>query len=255
MKTTLRREALRWSMPSIRTPWRAVSAMFLLNGGLFGVWASRIPAIAEQHGLGPGALGGLLLFMAAGAIIAFALAGHAVDRSGAYKVTWRVAVAYSAALFLIAFATNPLLLGVALFIFGAVHGAMDVAMNAWAGEVERRLGRPVMSSIHAMFSLGAVLGASSGFLAANAGASVPVHFLLAGTVFAVATLALAYIEWTPEKLRSGSASPIYSLPGSGLMTVGFVAFCASLGEGAMADWSAIFLVLTTGATKADAALG
>ncbi|MGI9355528.1 MAG: MFS transporter [Rhizobiaceae bacterium] len=242
-------------MTSIRTPWRAVSAMFILNGALFGIWASRVPAVAEQHRLGHGALGILLLLMAVGAIIAFTLAGRAVDRFGAHKVTWRVAVAYSISLFLLAFAPGTLLLGAALLFFGAVHGAMDVGMNTWAGEVERRLRRPVMSSFHAMFSLGAGLGASSGYLAVKAGLGIQVHFLLAGAAFALVTLSLAYIEWIPDSFRSGSAPPIFSLPNAGLLAVGFVAFCASLGEGAMADWGAIFLVLTTGATEADAALG
>lgn len=89
-------------MTSIRTPRRAVSAMFILNGALLGIWASRIPAIAEQYRLGPSTLGILLLLMAVGAIIAFTFAGRAVDRFGAHKVTWRVAAASSGSLFLIA---------------------------------------------------------------------------------------------------------------------------------------------------------
>ena len=97
----------------LRTPWRGVAAMFVLNGALFGIWASRIPTVAETHALGAGALGALLLLMALGAIASFALAGQAADRFGALVVTRWVAIAYVLALVLIALAPNTPLLALA----------------------------------------------------------------------------------------------------------------------------------------------
>lgn len=242
-------------MYKIRTPWRAVAAMFILNGTLFGIWASRIPAVAEQHELGPGNLGGLLLLMAAGAIFAFPLSGRLSDQIGASSVTWGIAFGYVGSLFLIAAASNYTALAVSLFIFGATHGAMDVAMNTWAGEVERRIGRPVMSSFHAMFSLGAGLGAGSGFIAASYELNIIPHFVVAGTFASIVTLAIAKIDWISDTSKNVRGSPMFALPKGPLLAVGLVAFCASLGEGGMADWSAIFLVLVAGATEAQAALG
>ncbi|AUQ62695.1 MFS transporter [Phaeobacter inhibens] len=239
----------------LRSPWRAVSAMFVLNGALFGIWASRIPAVSEIHELSPGGLGLLLLLMAAGAILSFPLAGRAADRIGAAHVTRRVALAYVLGLVLLALAPNLPLLAAALFVFGAAHGSMDVAMNAWASEVEARAARPMMSSFHAMFSLGAGLGALSGYAAASIDAQIPAHFLVAGCVSALLTLYMAQIPWVARPApESGAAKPAL-LPRGALLVVGFVAFCGAVGEGAMADWSAIFLVLTTGASEADAALG
>ncbi|APX14834.1 MFS transporter [Phaeobacter inhibens] len=239
----------------LRSPWRAVSAMFVLNGALFGIWASRIPAVSEIHGLSPGGLGLLLLLMAAGAILSFPLAGRAADRIGAAHVTRRVAPVYVLGLVLLALAPNLPLLAAALFVFGAAHGSMDVAMNAWASEVEVRAARPMMSSFHAMFSLGTGLGALSGYAAASIDAQIPVHFLVAGCVSALLTLYMAQIPWVARPApESGAAKPAL-LPRGALLVVGFVAFCGAVGEGAMADWSAIFLVLTTGASEADAALG
>ena len=142
-------------MPDFRTSWRVVSAMFILNGALFGIWASRIPAVAIRFDLSPGDLGGLLLLMAVGAILSFPLSGRYSDKIGAARITWRFAFAYVGALFLIALAPSYGTLALALFLFGATHGGMDVAMNTWAAEAERHIGRPVMSSFHAMFSLGA----------------------------------------------------------------------------------------------------
>ncbi|WP_260086649.1 MFS transporter [Phaeobacter inhibens] len=239
----------------LHSPWRAVSAMFVLNGALFGIWASRIPAVSEIHELSPGGLGLLLLLMAAGAILSFPLAGRAADRIGAAHVTRRVALAYVLGLVLLALAPNLPLLAAALFAFGAAHGSMDVAMNAWASEVEARAARPMMSSFHAMFSLGAGLGALSGYAAASIDAQIPAHFLVAGCVSALLTLYMAQIPWVARPApESGAAKPAL-LPRGALLAVGFVAFCGAVGEGAMADWSAIFLVLTTGASEADAALG
>lgn len=242
-------------MTNIRTPWRAVSAMFLLNGALYGIWAARIPAIAQTHALGPGELGLLLLLLAGGAIISFPLAGRMADRFGAYRVTIRLAFAYTAALIAIALAPGVWTVAAALFVFGAAHGAMDVAMNTWASEVEKHMGRPVMSSFHAMFSLGAGVGAGTGVLAAAGGIGPQAHFALAGPVLAAVTLAVAWINWPRQPAPEATGGSLLALPRGGLVAVGFVAFCTSLGEGAMADWSAVFLILTANVSEAVAALG
>ncbi|MEP4194957.1 MAG: MFS transporter [Aliishimia sp.] len=235
--------------------WLAVAAMFVLNGALFGIWASRIPAVVERHGLNNADLGMLLLLMAAGAIVAFPLAGRLSDEVGAAKVTWRIAVIYTGALCLIAVSQSYLMLAAALFFFGATHGAMDVAMNTWASEAEKVIAKPVMSSFHAMFSLGAGLGAGSGFLAATTDLNTTPHFILAGSMVAIVTLYIAKIDWVSQRHDKASRGPIFALPKGPLLAVGFVAFCASLGEGGMADWSALFLIETTQATQATAALG
>src|SRR6056297_3397666 len=120
-----------------RTPWRAVAALFALNGALFGVWASRVPAFVDRLGLGEGALGLILLAMAGGALAAFPLAGGITDRHGAARTARAAALAYGLALALLPLAPSGAVLALLLFGFGAAMGAMDVAMNAWGAEVER----------------------------------------------------------------------------------------------------------------------
>ncbi|SMX31503.1 MFS transporter [Actibacterium lipolyticum] len=237
-----------------KTPWRAVAAMFALNGALFGMWASRIPAVKLQHALSEGSLGLLLLLMAAGAIVAFPFAGRAADRLGSASITRRVAFANLIALVLIGLAPTVWALAVALFLFGATHGGVDVAMNAWAAEVERRAERPMMSSFHAMFSLGAGVGAGTGFLAASYGVSILSHFALCGVVITAVTMWLAGIDWVSETSVSKGA-PVFALPKGALFFVGLVAFCSTIGEGGIADWSAVYLQSVTGVTQAKAALG
>jgi MFS family permease len=229
--------------------------MFVLNGALFGIWASRIPAVAERHQLDHSLLGLLLLCLAAGAIAAFALAGSAADRFGSAQVTRVIALVYSVSLVAISLPGNVAGLAIALFAFGAAHGGMDVAMNAWGAEVERRGKRPMMSSFHAMFSVGAGLGAASGYFAASFELSVFVHFLVASTVVTVLTMTFASIQWGSTPANRARRGAVFALPKGQLFFVGLVAFCSSLGEGAMADWSAILLISSAGVSEATAALG
>ena len=238
-----------------RATWLAVSAMFILNGALYGIWASRIPAMALRHDLDAAELGLLLLLLAGGAIAAFPLAGRYADRLGAAFITLRIGVAYTLALALTALAPNVATLAMALAVFGATHGAMDVAMNTWAGEAEAHIARPVMSSFHAMFSLGAGLGAASGFAAEHWGVGILLHFITVGTGVAVLTLGFARIGWLSPTQDRVRGTPLFPLPRGPLVLVGLIAFCTSMGEGAMVDWSALLLIETAGVTAAHAALG
>ena len=100
----------------------------------------------------------LLLILALGAVIAFPFSGFFMDRVGAGKVTRVTTAAYVLSLVLIPLAPDTIALAAALWLFGAVHGAMDVAMNGWAAKLEVGYGRPIMSSFHALFSVGTGLG-------------------------------------------------------------------------------------------------
>ncbi len=243
----------RLAVPKLRTPWRAVAAMFFLNGALFGIWASRIPGFKSRLGLDDGMLGLLLLCLAAGAIVSFPLAGRLSDHLGAARLTRLAAQAYILALVLLPFATTPVMLGAALIFFGMTHGSMDVAMNGWGAEVESRLKRPIMSSLHAAFSLGAGLGAASGYLTIALDMTVSLHFWLFGIGFGALTLSLAAITWPRPAPHPGAAT--FALPHGALILVGIIALSSSMGEGAMADWSAVFLNTVSGLTQAQAALG
>ncbi|WP_323007843.1 MFS transporter [Pseudorhodobacter sp.] len=237
-----------------RTPRLAVVAMFTLNGALLGIWASRIPAIAANHSLTPNLLGLLLLCLAAGAIISFPLAGHMVDRFGAARVTRGIAVAYCAALIALGAAPNLPLLALFLFLFGMAHGSMDVAMNTWAAEVEKAAGKPIMTSFHAMFSLGAGLAAALGYAAIKAGIDVPLHFASASLLVGTSALAIASIPWVSPRSAHSNAS-LFAFPKGTLVFVGLTAFAAAMGEGAVADWGAVFLNGSIGTTEAQATLG
>lgn len=247
----------------------AISLVFFCNGAGFASWVSRIPAVREQVGLGDGELGTALLAMAAGALLSFPLAGRAIGLFGARKVT-----AAAAALFFVML-PQPMWVGlfasllIVLFVLGAGNGAMDVAMNAVAVEVEAACGKPIMSSLHGLWSVGGLAGAALGGAAAHAGLSPGVHLSLAAVALGgTAWLALrdlprpAAAGATPARAApaepagvAGGSGRRLALPARPLLGLGAVVFCAFLIEGAMADWSAVLLKDRLGTTAAVAALG
>ncbi|MDC0738968.1 MFS transporter [Cognatishimia sp. SS12] len=240
-----------------RRHWGAVSAAFITNAVFFGVWAARIPAVAERFAIPHSRLGLLLLLLAFGALLAFPLAGRLADRHGALRVT-RILVCLNA-LAMVGLAAAPSLglLAVALFVFGACHGAMDVAMNAWAAEVEQAAGKPWMPSFHAMWSLGAGFGALTAAGAVALGVPYGLHFLLAAALVPVFGLYGTKISWptqAPGQIPAETA-PLFSLPRGPLLFAGLLAGFATLGEGAVADWSALYLIEATAAQPHIAPLG
>ena len=234
----------------------AVSLIFAINGMVFGTWASRIPAIVDFHDLSPGSLGLLIFLAGLSAVIAFSIFGRAADRYGAAFITKRATLLLiPLTLLFIAYANSIWMLVFAVIFFGAIHGGDDVAMNAWAAEVEREYTRPVMSSFHAMWSLGAGIGAGLGSLLAFYEVGFKNHFSLISIIIFVLALSAAFVPFESQKNKKEANSPFISIPKGSLLPVATITFCASLSEGAVADWSAIFLKSVASLNDGNAALG
>jgi MFS family permease len=233
--------------------------MFFLNGMLFATWVSRIPLIQSRLGLSHGQLGLALLAIALGAVIAMPLAGRLVDRISSRKVLLLFAIPFCLAPPFLAIAPNICWLSLFLFLFGAGHGALDVAMNTQAFEVEKRQQRPLMSSFHAMFSTGGLAGAATGGAIAAVGWGPFAHFLAASTAMIVLFVCI-YPHFVPTQHQrqmkaSSTDQSRFSLPPSSLLILGFMAIAVLISEGAMADWSAVYLRRHLGASEAAAAAG
>ena len=234
----------------------AVSLIFAINGMVFGTWASRIPAIVDFHDLSPGSLGLLIFLAGLSAVIAFSVFGRAADKYGAAFITKRATIfLIPLTLIFIAFANSIGMLVMAVIYFGAIHGGDDVAMNAWAAEVEREYTRPVMSSFHAMWSLGAGIGAGLGSLLAFYEVGFKNHFSLISIIIFVLALSAAFVPFESQKNKKEANSPFISIPKGSLLPVATITFFASLSEGAVADWSAIFLKSVASLNDGNAALG
>ena len=243
-------------MTKIRNSRFAVSMIFAINGALFGTWASRIPAISNIHDLSPASLGLLIFLAGLSAVVAFSIFGRAADHYGAALVTKLASSIFlPLTLIFIAYANSIWTLIAAIIFFGGIHGGIDVAMNAWAAEVERKNERPLMSSFHAMWSLGSGIGAGSGVLLATYSLGVKMHFTISSIIIFLVALSILTIPFQSEKRQSDKNVPFISIPRGPLLTVAFITFFASLGEGAVADWSAIFLISVASIDDGSAALG
>ncbi|MGP4100789.1 MFS transporter [Nonomuraea sp. KM90] len=232
----------------------AVYLLFFLAGAAVGTWTARIPAIKERLALGDGQLSLALLAIAAGAVVGMTAVGRLVDRYGSNRVMIPAALVQGLALVPAAYAPGLGALAGALLLFGIVHGILDVAMNANAVEVERAHGRPIMSSFHAVFSVGGFAGATAGGLSAHYGLPPALTFWTAGAV--IAALAVWAARWAlrsapaPAPAGGGRAR----LP-KGVVFLGVLAFCCLVGEGAAADWSSVYLREDLAASPGFAAAG
>jgi MFS family permease len=235
----------------------AVAAVFFLNGAAFAAWAVRLPDLQERHGLGEGALGMALLGAAAGLFMGLLAASALTARHGSRRVTVAAALAYLAAVPLLALAPGPVTLAGALVAVGFTNGSLDLAMNAQAVVVERRYGRSIMSSFHGFFSGGGIAGAAAGGLAATGGVALLPHLLatalVLGAVLAAATRALP-AESAQARARE-AGKPVLVLPRGPLLALGALAFCVLMAEGAINDWSAVYLRTILDAGPGTAALG
>jgi MFS family permease len=232
----------------------AVAVTFFVNGFILATWASRIPAIKSNLGLSQAQLGLSLLAGAVGALLAMNVAGYLAARFGTRPIMTISGLCLCATLPLLALSPSIFLLVISLFLLGAANGSMDVSMNAQGVSVERRYGRPILTSFHGLYSSGGLAGALVGGLVASRSIGPVPHFLaVALAAAAVALTASAFL--LPASADAGGSGTGIVIPSRAIITVGFVAFCVAIMEGAMADWSAVYLTGTAKTAAGVAALG
>ncbi|HEU5423540.1 MAG TPA: MFS transporter [Nitrolancea sp.] len=232
----------------------AVGVVFLLQGLGAGNWFVRIPAVQAKLELSAGLLGFSLLGIAAGSLLSMPVTGWAVTRLGSRPLVRVAVVSSMLALALPGLAPLPLLLFPALVVYGITAGMLDVSMNVQAVAVELRYRRPLLSSFHAMYSVGGLLGAALGGAVAALGISPAAHLTALGVVLALVGL-LATRSLLPARSEVRAAGPAFARPSRALAALGLIALCALLCEGAMGDWSALYLDGTLGTGAGLAAAG
>jgi len=231
----------------------AISTVFLLNGAGIGLWAAHVPTVQARMGIDTGMLSMVLLTVAAGALLAMPLMGGLTGRWGTRRMVLLSGFAFATMTPLIMGAPSLPLLFIAAFLFGVSNGALDVAMNANASEVETARGLPTMSSFHGFFSLGGLFGAGIGGLLVGQGLGHGQGALMVGVVTAV-VLALSAPRVMGFAATHGAGSH-FSLPRGAALGLGLLALLCFAVEGALVDWSALLMQERTGATPASAALG
>jgi hypothetical protein len=224
-------------------PWRArlgTSAIFFANGFGIGSWAADLPKVKGMLMLSDGQLSLALFAMAGAAILSMPFASVIGRRLGGASVALRyTSVCFGLVLCLPGVAANLAILTGATFALGAFNGLMDVPMNAHATVVERNWGAAIMSSFHAAWSCGGLVGASLAGLMIAAGVPTPLLFGVAGGIVLVIVCASGPQLGATETATATGQSFVW--PERRLIGLCVVALLGMLMEGAMADWSAVYL--------------
>lgn len=241
--------------PMITKERIAVALLFLANGYIFGGWAPKIPEFAARLGLDSAGMGLMILVFGIGSLSMMPVAGALSAQRGSGAVVRIFALAFIPALLIIALVPNVVTAVIVMFYFGGTMAAMDVAMNANAVAVEKSMRRAIMSSCHAFWSLGGLIGAASGgFLITQFGSTV--HALVS-TVVAAGLIAVAWPSVIADKFHhpSGEKQKL-TLPRNPLpWLVGVMALFSMVPEGAIIDWSAYHMRQDLGASVTLAGFG
>jgi MFS family permease len=230
--------------PSVARLRAAVTALFVLDGAVFGSWAARVPDVAAHVGAGHSTLGIALLCLSLGALVCMRFTGAWCARFGAGPVSAAAAVAVSVCALLPGLVSSVGALCVALFAFGAATGMVNVAANSLGVQVEARVGRPILSGLHAGFSLGGLAGALIGGAASSVlGVAAHLSLVTAAGLFVSAWALPALLG---ARRNAGAPQPKREedggrRPTAVLVVLGAIAGCTAFGEGALTDWGALLL--------------
>ncbi|WP_434577721.1 MFS transporter [Pseudomonas sp. Z5-35] len=225
---------------------------YLIAGIGIAAWAPLVPYAKVRANLDEGTLGLLLLCLGVGSILAMPISGALATRFGCRRVLSGGTILICLALPLLATMTSLPWLVAALFLFGAGLGTVDSTVNLQAVIVERASGKTMMSGFHGMFSLGGIIGAAGVSALLGLGLSP-----LGATLVVNAVLLVALFKAAPHLLPYGSESsgPAFAIPHGVVLFIGILCFIVFLAEGAVLDWSAVFLTAERGVDSAYAGLG
>ena len=229
----------------------ATRVQFFCSGFLFATWGVHIPTIRALYGVTEAGLGVAMLAAGIGALLGLTQAGRLIARYGPRGVCRVCGVGMAGGISLLLMMPGLPALLVLLALFGVVNGIFDVAINAEAAELERAGERPLMSGMHGMFSTGGMAGAGLGGVLL---AWPQWHLALVAVVLAAAVLLAAHRMLVPLPTAADAPSaPGFVLPRGTLLVLGVFAGLGLIAEGAMYDWSVLYLQQELGSPQTEAA--
>lgn len=240
-------------MSSVAGASRALRAQFFVLGVMFATWGVHVPTVKGHYGVGEQALAIAMLAGGVGALVALAQAGRVVGRWGPRAVSAVMGVACCACIACLLAGSAYVALVAVMGLFGITGSLVDVAINTEATEIERLAARPLMSGFHGMFSLGGMAGASLGSAAPALGLSSQAHLLVATGLGAVVVL-IGSRAMLPVPEKEAEEKHPLSLPRGPLLLLGVLASMGLIAEGAMYDWSVLFMKQERASATSTAAL-
>jgi predicted MFS family arabinose efflux permease len=226
--------------PRLRAAIWALRAQFFVAGALFATWGVHVPSVKSHYGLGEQSLAIAMMAAGVGSVVALLYAGKVLARRSPRRLAPILALVCTASVGNLLTSSIYAWLLVLMLAYGVAAALFDVSINDEATTIERAVGRPLMSGFHGMFSLGGMTGAAAWSLLLSLGASPTQH--LGGAAIALALLAFAASAFMLRQDRhgGGSGSPL-SLPRGPLLLLGLLAAFGLIAEGAMYDWSVLYV--------------
>ncbi len=217
----------------------AVGVVFAFNSFLFGNWVTRIPDVKLALNLSEADLGLALMTAPIGSIIITPLAGILIQKIGVGKSTLISLLLFIGVSVFPPLSNNFLQFCLVLFFFGAFGSFLDIAMNAAAAVTERKLKYPIMITCHGMWSLGTMIGAFVGSIFVGLQISASTHMAFFALLTFIGALFLSRHILTYKDDVESSHALVW--PNRAILGLAAIGFCVYLGEGAIADWSAIYM--------------
>jgi MFS family permease len=235
----------------------ALSIIFAAHAMLFASWAAHIPQIQSALDLNFASLGIALLGAPLGAVAGMVITGRVLHRCNSAWFLRLSIVGYCMCAPLVGLARSPVELFAALALWGAGQGSIDIAMNAYGADIERRLHRPALPGLHGQWSLGALAGAAIGLAAVSMHQTLTAQQVVLGLVVLCVTqgvaIGLPALDDVPSQTAHTHRAH-HRVQARWLLTLGLLAFASSLCEGIVSGWSAVYLD-TVGARSTMVGLG
>jgi len=244
-------------LPPNASPGRsrvAVGSAFFLSGLCFSSWASRIPTIQQKLGLSESLLGSLLFALPLGSILSSFFSASIATRFGTRRVLTVAMLTNGVVYISLGLARTPLMLASTLFVIGCLGNITSVALNTQAVGLEKIMNRPIMASLHGLWSAAGFVGAAIGGMMLALAVPPVWHF---AAVYLLLLLGIGVNQqWFLHSQKATQTRPkLLVRPPAGLLGLGLIAFCSMICEGAMFDWSGVYFQRVLQAGPATVGLG
>ncbi|MBK5720425.1 MFS transporter [Dysgonomonas sp. Marseille-P4677] len=236
----------------------AIFCLYFCTGLSFSSWASRIPDIKTTLELGDAAWGTILLMIPIGQICGMTISGLIISKAGSKKILPIALIGYILALLLIGISASEYALIISLIIFGFFGNFCNISINTQAVTLETTYNKPIMASFHGGWSLAGLTGASVGLLMASIHLKPIYHFSIIAIIILICLLInKRFLQPDIKKVKDQTEKEKNkrNKPETFLFLLGIVAFCGMAAEGAMSDWSGLFLIDVVGTPKHMAPIG
>jgi MFS family permease len=221
------------------SPRIAITVYFFFLGFVFSSWASHIPDIKDKFSLNDAELGSILFMLPLGALCSLPFSGLLIAKVGSRWMSILSLFIYVGSLVAISLAGTTFLLSIVLFLFGMFGNFGNISLNAQGISIQHYIKKSILSSLHAMWSVGAFTAAAFTDWMMEENRTMQEHYFLIAIVMSIVILPL-FFSLVKDPEQSNENQKIFAWPTKALLLLGLICFCGAMSEGTMADWSSLY---------------